>query len=276
MGETTGHNALAQVLRLLAAICPLLLAAAYALVLWARYDDRWDAWGLANGLVLLYVGVPLVYAAVPVGAIGLGCAIALRRQEQRTRVLTLLLIALNSFAIAAGTVHLVRFERDKAIRQAYFEQNVRYNAAHYNAVEFAEQHGGRFPDNVIELLNIEYLPEKIDLPNWGTTDSIQSMHRMPAEDQQVILDWLRDNHDLIYLGRGLTLDALDLPTADRIVLFIERDHVPEHGYQVTMLDGGSQFVDRAGVQAALSQSNDARAEAGLPTHGEAEIIHRLR
>jgi len=276
MGETSQHNTRSRVLRLLAALCPLLLAAALALVLWARYDGLWDPWGLANGLVLLYVGVPLVYAAAPVGAIGLVCALLLRRREQNMRLATLLLITLNSAAIVAGAVHVVRFEHDKAVRRAYFQQNVRYDAVQQRAIAFADEHAGRFPANLIELLNIEYLPEKIDLPNWGKTDNIQSMHRMPPEDQQVILDWLRDNHELIYLGRGLTLDALDLPTADRIVLFIERDPVPEHGYEVTMLDGSSNFVDRTGARAALKQGNLARSEAGLPTHGEVEILERLR
>lgn len=149
-------------------------------------------------------------------------------------------------------------------------------AAHQYAIDFAGRHGGRFPDNVIELLNLRYLPVKIDLPNWGRTDNIRSMDQMPPEDRQVILDWVQENHALIYLGEGLTLDAIDLPDADRIVLFIERDHIPEHGYKVTMLDGSKRFLDRTGVQAALRRSNLARADAGLPTHGEIAVVEQLR
>jgi len=263
-------------LRLIAAGCPSLLAVALAFVLWAMLTEPWDAWGFANFLVLGYVGYPLMFASVPFGLIGLTCAWIARRRERWHGVLPMLLIMLNLIAIVGGAGFLLHRRHEATVRRAYHQQNARWSAAAQYAIDFAEQHGGRFPDNVIELLNIKYLPEKIDLPNWGRTDNIRSMDRMPAADRQVILDWLRDNHGLIYLGQGLTLDTLDLTTADRIVLYIERDHVSEHGYQVTMLDGSTSFVDRTGVQAALRRSNLARAEADLPTHGEVAVVKRLR
>ena len=265
--------------KLIALICPLVVLLAGAPVVHAIFTRAQDSWGLYRGLMIMTIGIPLIYAAVPIAGLGLAAAIVGMRRHHWRGPAPIAALAANLVLLGAAGYGVVQFEQDKARRNARHEQVVRFNSLHRDLRLYADGHGGQLPPHLLKVRSIAGLQDEvasIDAPGWGEVSGEHSLARMPPASRTFVLDWVHEHSELIYLGNDLTIGPTADPHAEQIIVVIRREPLPGLGYPVLTLDGGTRFLSAQDVRQALNASTAARQSINLPPHDADATMERLR
>jgi len=263
--------------------CPVLLWLASVPVLFALYGPKMDSWGLGNALIVMQLGIPLMYAAIPLGLAGSVCAMEAMRRYRKAWVATLMIVALlgNLSAVLVASVYEQRFSSHKQRQQLRRDLGRSLASLHGDLLDYAGRNNKRLPEHLLHVSSVIGLQdefEEIDVPGWSPVSDASSLDhpQMTAAQRQYIADWIRKHSRYIYLGKGLMQDAIPEPLRKDVLLVVRRQPLPGRGYPVVTLYGGIWFMDRVELEAALLRSNTIRSDHGLPTFDMASVRARLR